>query len=52
MRADLERVLALAHDRAIDVPVAGRFTLSDAAAALRFAERGGVIGKVVLVPDA
>ena len=34
------------------MPVAGRFALSGAAGALRFAERRGLTGKVVIVPDA
>ena len=52
MRADLQAVLALARDGTIAAPVAERFPLSRAAAALRFAETRGLTGKVVLVPDA
>lgn len=51
MRADLERVLALVRDGVVEAPIAARFALSETAAALRFAERGGLAGKVVVVPD-
>ena len=34
----------------IEPQVARRFRLSEAAAALRFAEEGGIAGKVILVP--
>jgi len=49
LRADLAQLLALLRDGRLDAQVAGRFPLADAAAALRFAERGGHTGKVVLV---
>ena len=51
MRTDLAQVLALAGEGRINVPVAGRFGLSDATGALTFAEAGGLAGKVVIVPD-
>ena len=44
---DLEHVFALMSDGKITAQVAGRFALSDTAAALRFAESGGFTGKVV-----
>jgi NADPH:quinone reductase-like Zn-dependent oxidoreductase len=50
LRADLEHVFALAREGRLSAPVAARFALTDAAAALRAAERRGVVGKVVLVP--
>jgi hypothetical protein len=31
--------------------VARRFSLTEAAAALRYAEEGGIAGKVILIPD-
>lgn len=51
LRRDLEHLFALARDGHLDAPVAGRFALSDAPTALRFAERGGLTGKVVIVAD-
>ncbi len=50
LRADLEHVLLLARDGTIAAPVARRFPLSQTAAALSFAERRGLTGKVVIVP--
>lgn len=50
-RGDLEDVLALARDGRIAGPVAARFPLSETASALRLAEQGGLVGKVVIVPD-
>jgi NADPH2:quinone reductase len=47
---DLTAVLRLLADGAITAQVARTFPLTDAAAALRFAEGGGIAGKVVLVP--
>lgn len=52
LRADLQRVFALLADGTLRAQVAARFPLSDAAAALRFAETGGHAGKVVIVADA
>jgi NADPH2:quinone reductase len=49
LREDLERLFALLREGDLDAVVAGRFALSDAAAALRFAEQGGNTGKVVLL---
>ena len=50
LRQDLTAVLGLLADGAIAAQVARTFALTDAAAALRFAEAGGITGKVVLVP--
>jgi NADPH:quinone reductase-like Zn-dependent oxidoreductase len=50
LRQDLTAVLRLLADGAIAAQVARTFALTDAAAALRFAEAGGITGKVVLVP--
>ena len=50
LRQDLTAVLRLLADGAIAAQVARTFPLTDAAAALRFAEAGGITGKVVLVP--
>ena len=52
VRADLGRVLELLSQGEITAQIAGRFPLSRAAEALRFAEAGGSTGKVVIVPDA
>lgn len=51
LQSDLENVLALAAGGRLSGPVAARFALSDSAAALRYAEQGGLTGKVVIVPD-
>jgi NADPH:quinone reductase-like Zn-dependent oxidoreductase len=51
LRRDLEHVFALMADGHITAHVAGRFALADAPAALRFAESGGLTGKVVIVAD-
>ena len=50
LREDLGAVLALLRDGAIEAQVDRTFALTDAAAALRHAEAGGLAGKVVLVP--
>lgn len=52
LRDDLQQVFALMAEGAITPLVAERFPLSRAADALAFAERGGLMGKVVIVPDA
>lgn len=52
LREDLGWVLALLREGALTAQVAKRFALTDAAAALRYAEAGGITGKVILVPDA
>jgi NADPH:quinone reductase-like Zn-dependent oxidoreductase len=44
-------VLELLSRGEITAQIAGRFPLSRAADALRFAEAGGATGKVVIVPD-
>jgi NADPH:quinone reductase-like Zn-dependent oxidoreductase len=51
LREDLGRVLALLAEGAITAQVARRFALTDAAAALRYAEAGGLAGKVILTPE-
>jgi NADPH2:quinone reductase len=50
LRQDLGEVLRLLHDGAITAQIARRFALRDAGAALRYAEQGGIVGKVVLEP--
>ena len=54
-RAELRRDLGDVLDRlakgAITPQIARRFPLTDAAAALRYAEAGGITGKVVLIPE-
>jgi NADPH:quinone reductase-like Zn-dependent oxidoreductase len=50
MRRDLREVLQLLQQGAIDAQIAKRFALRDAGAALRFAEQGALVGKVVLEP--
>jgi len=52
LRADLGRVLALLDEGALSAQIARRFPLTDAAAALAYAERGGIAGKVVIEPQA
>ena len=51
-RDDLGQVLDLLARGEITAQVAARFPLSQAAAALTYAEAGGYIGKVIIVPDA
>jgi NADPH2:quinone reductase len=48
---DLSRVFDLLAQGAITPQIARQFPLTDAAAALRYAEAGGIIGKVLLIPD-
>jgi NADPH:quinone reductase-like Zn-dependent oxidoreductase len=50
LRRDLGEVLALLQEGAIDAQIARRFPLRDAGKALRYAERAGIVGKVVLEP--
>jgi NADPH2:quinone reductase len=45
-------VLALLAEGAITPQIAREFPLTDAAAALRYAEAGGRTGKVLLIPQA
>jgi NADPH:quinone reductase-like Zn-dependent oxidoreductase len=52
LREDLTTVLALLADGVLTAPVAARFPLSEAAAALALAESRTVAGKVVIVADA
>lgn len=49
---DLARVLDLLAEGAISAQIARAFPLTEAAAALRYAESGGIAGKVVLIPEA
>ena len=49
--SDLGRVLGLLAEGAITPQIAREFRLTDAAAALRYAESGGLTGKVLLIPD-
>jgi NADPH:quinone reductase-like Zn-dependent oxidoreductase len=50
LRHDLGEVLRLLHDGVITPQIARRFPLRDAGQALRYAEQGGIVGKVVLEP--
>jgi NADPH:quinone reductase-like Zn-dependent oxidoreductase len=50
LRADLGKVFDLLANGEITAQVARAYPLSEAAAALRYAESGGVAGKVVLIP--
>jgi NADPH:quinone reductase-like Zn-dependent oxidoreductase len=50
LREDLGEVLRLLRDGAITPQIARRFPLRDAGEALRYAEQGGIVGKVVLEP--
>jgi NADPH:quinone reductase-like Zn-dependent oxidoreductase len=50
LRRDLEDVLRLLQQGAIDAQIAKRFALRDAGEALRYAEQGAIVGKVVLEP--
>ena len=50
LRRDLGDVLQLLQHGAIDAQIAKRFPLRDAGEALRYAERGAIVGKVVLEP--
>jgi NADPH2:quinone reductase len=48
---DLGRVLGLLAEGAITPQIARKFPLTNAAGALRYAEAGGLTGKVLLIPD-
>jgi NADPH2:quinone reductase len=48
---DLSHVLDLVAEGAIDPQIAAQFPLTDAAAALSYAEAGGITGKVELIPE-
>ena len=52
VRDDLVRVLALLRECHVTAHVAARFSLEDAAQALRLAETRGTTGKVIIVPRA
>lgn len=51
LRNDLGHVLELLAAGAITSQIAGQFPLTEAAAALRYAEAGGITGKVLLIPN-
>jgi NADPH:quinone reductase-like Zn-dependent oxidoreductase len=51
LREDLGEVFALLAKGEISEQVAKTFPLTEAAAALRYAESGGIAGKIVLVPE-
>jgi NADPH:quinone reductase-like Zn-dependent oxidoreductase len=51
LRRDLGHVLDLLAEGAITAQIAREFPLTDAAGALRYAEAGGITGKVLLIPD-
>ena len=48
LREDLGQVLALLAEGALTAQIAKRFPLTDAAEAMRYAESGGITGKVIL----
>jgi NADPH2:quinone reductase len=48
---DLGHVFDLLSEGAITAQIAREFPLTDVAAALPYAEAGGITGKVVLIPD-
>jgi NADPH:quinone reductase-like Zn-dependent oxidoreductase len=50
LRRDLGDVLQLLQEGAIDAQIAKRFALRDAGEALRYAEQGAIVGKVILEP--
>jgi NADPH:quinone reductase-like Zn-dependent oxidoreductase len=50
LRADLSQVLTLVRDGVLTPKVAARMPLTEAAAAMKLAESGTVVGKVVLEP--
>jgi NADPH:quinone reductase-like Zn-dependent oxidoreductase len=52
VREDLGEVLERLKRNAITPQIARRFPLTDAGAALRYAETGGITGKVILTPQA
>jgi NADPH:quinone reductase-like Zn-dependent oxidoreductase len=51
LREDLGAVFELVAAGVVRPQVARRFSLTEAAAAPRYAEKGGIAGKVILVPD-
>jgi NADPH:quinone reductase-like Zn-dependent oxidoreductase len=51
LRADLSTLFELLAAGRLTAPVDREFPLSEAAAALRHAEGGGLAGKVIIVPD-
>lgn len=52
LREDLAALFGLLADGSLTAPVDRTYPLSQAAAALRHAEAGGLSGKVIIVPDA
>ena len=51
VRADLTKLFELLADGTLVAPIDSEYPLSQAAAALRRAEAGGLAGKVIIVPD-
>jgi len=51
LRADLTDLFALLANGSLTAPIDSEYPLSQAAAALRHAEAGGLAGKVIIVPD-
>lgn len=51
LRADLTALFGLLADGSLTAPIDSQYPLSQAAAALRHAESGGLAGKVIIVPD-
>lgn len=51
LRKDLGGILTLLAEGAITPQIARTFALTEAAAALRYAEAGGIAGKVILLPQ-
>ena len=51
LRTDLTALFGLLADGTLAAPIDSRYPLSQAAAALRKAEAGGLAGKVIILPD-
>jgi NADPH:quinone reductase-like Zn-dependent oxidoreductase len=51
LRSDLTALFGLLADGTLAAPIDSRYPLSQAAAALRRAEAGGLAGKVIILPD-
>ena len=51
LRTDLTALFGLLADGTLAAPIDSRYPLSQAAAALRRAEAGGLAGKVIILPD-
>ncbi|TDU01936.1 NADPH:quinone reductase-like Zn-dependent oxidoreductase [Streptomyces sp. 846.5] len=50
LREDMEQAFALMRDGRLSASIASTYPLAEAAAALRFAESGRAVGKVLIVP--